>query len=305
MQRFLNSGINSLIVVAGVISFAAPSSREQTTAAVYAAAPSSPATAPYVATMTFDVASVREKKNIDMASGVTFGMDFVPNTATFRGSVSIDMLISTAYGVQNHQIAGLPNWPFPTLFVIEGKGNSQMNAKMATLTGEQQWAEKMHMLQALLEDRFKLKTHWETKQGDIYNLVAARGGPKLGAKGSKPPSAEELKSFADQPVPPLHQNCDGTRGCEFIAHGGTMSMFAEMLEGQFGRPVIDKTGLTGSYDFDVKYGFDRGLQESADDPNGLPALDRALVEDLGLKVEAARGPIKKLVIDHVEMPSEN
>ena len=84
-----------------------------------------------------------------------------------------------------------------------------------------------------------------------------------------------------------------------------MSMFAEMLEGQFGRPVIDKTGLTGSYDFVVKYGFDRGLQESADDPNALPTLDRALVEDLGLKVEAARGPIKKLVIDHVEKPSEN
>ena len=300
----MNSGITTLLVAAGLAAFAVPSSLGQT-AAVYAAAPSSPANAPYVATMTFDVASVRENKKIDMASGVTFVMDFVPNTATFRASTSIDGLISIAYGVQNHQIAGLPNWPFPTLFVIEGKGDRQANEKMATLTGEQQWAEKMHMLQSLLEDRFKLKTHWETKQGDIYNLVVARSGPKLDAKGSKPPPAEELKFFADQPVPPIHQNCDGTRGCEFIAHGGTMSMFAEMLEGQFGRPVIDKTGLTDSYDFVVKYKMGRGLESDANDPSPLPTLERALVEDLGLKVEAAKGPIKKLVIDQVEKPSEN
>ena len=65
------------------------------------------------------------------------------------------------------------------------------------------------MLQALLEERFKLKTHWETKEGDVYNLVVAKGGPKLSAEGSMPPSADELKMFGDHPAPPLFQRNDG------------------------------------------------------------------------------------------------
>jgi uncharacterized protein (TIGR03435 family) len=60
--------------------------------------------------------------------------------------------------------------------VIEAKGDSEANAKMAALTKEQQRAEQQHMLQVLLEERFKLKTHWETKEGDVYNLVVAKGG---------------------------------------------------------------------------------------------------------------------------------
>ena len=79
------------------------------------------------------------------------------------------------------------------MFVIEAKGDSEADAKMAALTKEQQWAEQQHMFQALLEERFKLKTHWETKEGDVYNLVVAKGGPKLGVAGSMPPSADELK----------------------------------------------------------------------------------------------------------------
>jgi uncharacterized protein (TIGR03435 family) len=74
------------------------------------------------------------------------------------------------------------------------------------------------MLQALLEDRFKLKTHWETREGEVYNLVVAKGGPKLGAKGSMPLSAEENKEFGDHPVPPLSQKCNG-QACAYIAHG--------------------------------------------------------------------------------------
>ena len=70
---------------------------------------------------------------------------------------------------------------------------------MAALTEEQQSAEQQHMLQALLEERFKLKTHWETKEGDVYHLVVAKGGPKLDVEGSMPPSADELKIFGGPP----------------------------------------------------------------------------------------------------------
>ena len=173
------------------MALAAPSSLGQAGAAT----PSSPpANAPYVPTMTFDVASVRENKNVDVNAGITMSGQFVPHTTMLRViNWEIENLISYAYGANGYQIVGAPKWPWPTMFVIEAKGDSEADAKMAALTEEQQRAEQQHMLQALLEERFKLKTHWETKEGDVYNLVVAKGGPKLGAEGSMPPSADELK----------------------------------------------------------------------------------------------------------------
>ena len=113
-------------------------------------------------------------------------------------------MIGIAYGVDQHQIVGVPKWPWPTVFVIEAKGDGEADAKLAALTGEQQWAEQQHMLQALLEDRFKLRTHWETKEGDIYNLVVAEGGPKLGAEGSHAAIRRRVEGVWESSVPTLH-----------------------------------------------------------------------------------------------------
>jgi uncharacterized protein (TIGR03435 family) len=209
-----------------------------------------------------------------------------------------------AYGVDWYQIAGAPKWPWPTFFMIEAKSDSEADAKLAALTGEQRWAEQKHMLQALLEERFKLKAHWETKEGDIYNLVVAKGGPKLGAAGSMPLSAEEKKEFGDGPAPPFLQKQDG-QGMDFIVRGWSMDQWARILTGQFGRPVIDQTGLTAKYDFVVKSKGRWDRDRPADDLDPMPPLDRALQEELGLKVEAAKGPVKVLVIDHAEKPSAN
>jgi uncharacterized protein (TIGR03435 family) len=264
-----------------------------------------PGPVPYVPTMTFDVASVRENKSVDVNAGFTMSGWFQPQTSIFRATNwPIENLITVAYGVDRYQLVGAPKWPNPTLFVIGAKGDSETDAKLAGLTTEQQWAEQKHMLQALLEERFKLKTHWETKEGDVYNLVVAKGGPKLGGGGSVPPSADEVKRFGGRPVPVIHQKNDG-RGYDFIAHGCSMEVWAGMLTGQFGRQVIDKTGLTGTYDFVVKYRGRWDRDRDADDLDPMLPMDRALVEELGLKVEPAKGPVKMLVIDHVEMPSEN
>lgn len=255
--------------------------------------------------MTFDVASVRENKNIDVKAGFTVSGWFVLHTATFRvNNWTIENLLSAAYGLDQYQIAGAPKWPWPTVFVIEAKGDSEADTKMEALTGEQRRAERQHMLQALLEERFKLKTHWETKEGDVYNLVLAKGGPKLGAEGSLSLSPIEQKAYGDGPVPPLLQRNDG-QGYDFVAHGCTMASLIAILSPQFGRPVIDKTGLAGKYDFVVKYKGRWDQDRPADDPDPMPPLDRALQEQLGLKIESAKGPIRLLVIDHVEKPSEN
>jgi uncharacterized protein (TIGR03435 family) len=297
-------GINPLLVAAGLMALTVPSSLGQ---AGPATTPTSslPANAPYVATMTFDVASVRENKNVDMNTGITMSGQFVPHTTMLRViNWRIENLISYAYGVDEYQIVGAPKWPRPTVFVIEAKGDNEADARMAALTKEQQLAEKRHMIQALLEERFKLKTHWETKEGDVYNLVVAKGGPKLGAEGSMPPSADELNIFGDRLVPALHQKNDG-QGYDFIAHGCSMSQWVRMLTAQFGRPVINKTGLTSKYDFVLNYRGRWDRDREADDLDPTPPMDRALQEELGLKVEAAKGPVKALVIDHIDKPSEN
>jgi uncharacterized protein (TIGR03435 family) len=251
------------------------------------------------------VASVRESKDIDVHSGFTVSGEFVAHTTTLRATNwDIENLIGYAYDVDLHQIVGAPKWPWPTVFVIEAKGSSEDDAKMATLTQEQQWAEQQHMLQLLLEERFKLKTHWETKEGNVYNLVVIRGGPKLSTTGTAPPSADELKNFGDHPAQPIYQRNDA-QGYDFIAHGCSMDLLAQTLTSQFGRPVIDKTGLTGNYDFVLKYKGRWDRDRPADDLDPMPPMDRALQEELGLKVEAAKGPVKVLVIDHVEKPSDN
>jgi len=289
------------LLAAALLAIAEPCSQGQTGATP---APAS-AKAAYVPTMTFDVASVRQNKDIDLHAGITMSGQFVPHTTRLRLiNWGIENLIGYAYGVDEFQIEGFPKWPRFTLFVIDAKGDSEADAKMAALTPEQQSAEQQHMLMALLQERFKLKTHWETKEGDVYNLVIAKGGPKLAAAGSMPPSAEEVKNFGDHPVAALYQKNDG-EGYDFISHGTSIVDLAETLTSQFGRPVIDKTGLTGNYDFVLKYKGRWDRDRDADDPDPMPPMDRALQTELGLKVEPAKGPTKVLVIDQIDKLSEN
>jgi uncharacterized protein (TIGR03435 family) len=300
----LNFAVNPLLVAIGLMTLALPSSPAQSDAAATPAA-SAPADAPYVATMTFDVASVRENKNIDGTAEIDMPGQFVPHKTMLQiTNWPIESLISYAYGVDLYQSVGIPKWSWPTMFVIEAKGDSEADAKMATLTKQQQWAEQQHMLQALLEQRFKLKTHLDTKEGDVYNLVVAKGGSKLGAEGSTPPAADELKVFGDSPVPAIRMKNYG-QGYDFIAHGCSMGQWVETLATQFKRPVIDKTGLTGKYDFVLKYKGRSDRDRRVDDLDPTPPMDRALQDELGLKVEGAKGPTKVLVIDHVEKSSEN
>lgn len=299
----LSRGINPLLVTAALVAFAVPSLSQDGVATTTTS--SSHANTAYVSTMTFDVASVHENKDIDLRTGFMVSGHFVPQSTTFRvTNWDIENLITFAYGVERYQIVGAPKWPWPTLFVVEAKGGDEENAKMATLKSDQQLAEQRHMVQVLLEERFNLKTHWVTKKGDVYNLVVAKGASKLHTEGSIPPSADELKNFGGHSLPPIYEKNDG-RGYDFIAHGCSMAQLVTTLAAQFGRPVIDKTGLTGKYDFVLKYKGRWDRDREADDMDPTPPMDRALQEELGLKVETVNGSMKALVIDHIEKPSEN
>jgi uncharacterized protein (TIGR03435 family) len=263
----------------------------------------SPDTA-YVPTMTFDVASVRESK-IDPARGFFMGGGFSPeNSSHIRlTNHSLPNLLTWAYGVDFRQIEGIPRESVWTMFNVEAKSDSATDERLTKLTKEQVRLEQEHMLQVLLAERFKLKAHWETRNDETYNLVVAKAG-RLKATGA-PPSPEELKNFGDRPIPPLYQHGDSRRGFEYTAHGATTKDIAQMLSLQFGRPVADKTGLTGKYDFNLKTYLVRLGDRKDDEPNPWPPLETAIQDELGLKLVPSQGPVRKLIIDHIEKPSEN
>jgi uncharacterized protein (TIGR03435 family) len=217
----------------------------------------------------------------------------------------IENLVYMAYGSGHYfRVVGLPGTLHSVVFNIQAKSAGATDEKISHLTDEEAKLEQQHMLQALLAERFKLKAHWETKEGDVYNLVV-RNDSKLRESNGGPPSAEVRKIFGDRPVPALYQSGNSHDGFVVNCRGCTIAMIVRMLAGPFGRPVVDKTGLSGKYDFTVHY---LGTMESLREPsdiNPLPPLYTAIQEQLGLKLESAKGPISILVIDHAEMPSQN
>jgi uncharacterized protein (TIGR03435 family) len=269
------------------------------------AADEKPAAVAYVPTMTFDVASIRETKPGPEMHFV--GGRFTPHTTDLKlGNVTLYWLLSIAYGVDDHQISGQPDWTGRTTFDVEAKSDAAADQRMATLDKEQEKLEQQHMMQALLAERFNLKVHWTTQEGNIYNLVLAKGGSKLRPAGSLPPSPEELKWLEDSKTPPpIHQQGDGRLGYEFFGHDCPIEDLVDMIGSMMGRDVVNHTGLTGKFDFHIQYHGNTPRDNRNEDPTVWPPLTDALEDQLGLKLEAGKGPVRLLVIDHVEMPSAN
>jgi uncharacterized protein (TIGR03435 family) len=190
-------------------------------------------------------------------------------------NASLKLLIARAYGVLEAQIEGGPSWIGIDTWDIAARADTPL---------EMTRQELRPCLQALLADRFQLRIHRQTKQGAVFSLVVAKGAPKLkehlgaGASGIGASSGD---------------------GKVFItATKTTMSRLAEYLGGQAGRPVVDNTGLQGEYDFTVEW--------STNDRNAAgTSVFAALQEQLGLKLEAARGAIEMIVIDRAEKASAN
>jgi uncharacterized protein (TIGR03435 family) len=258
---------------------------------------------PYVPTLTFEVASVREA-HFSPSEGVTMGGTFPLERSSIRlVNWSIENLLWLAYDVRPPRISGLPPWPWGTRFTIQAKGDEAADAKLASLTPEQQRIEQEHMMQVLLADRFKLKVHWDQGDGYSYALVVSKPGRMQESTGA-PPSEAEIKRFGSHPVPALYQRNDGT-GYDWIAHGATMNDLVPMLSALMSRPVADKTGLHGKYDFLIKYRGATDRDRAPDDLDPTPPLDQAIQDQLGLKLERKKDSVPRLVIDHIEKPSDN
>jgi uncharacterized protein (TIGR03435 family) len=183
-------------------------------------------------------------------------------------------LIDDAWDLKPWQIAGLPAWGQDEHYVLNAKapGDDAITQEQARL-----------MLRSLLAERFHLKIHNETRELSVYNLVIAKGGPKLATPA---PDAQSMLIA-------------GKRGLQVTA--GSMDQLAThlSLDPHIGRPVIDKTGLTGRYDYALT-----AWGSGASDPNA-PSIFTAVQDQLGLKLEAAKAPIEVWVVDSAERPSGN
>jgi len=232
----------------------------------------------------FEVATIKPDRS---GSGVLM----FNNTADgiqVRG-FSVQMLIRAAYGIDDDRISGAPGWLNSELYEVQAKVAGTDVPALGKLTKEQ----RRLMLQPLLAERFQLKTHPEKQVRPVYELVAANGGMKL--KASPPPGP------GDPSEPKMRMSGHG----ELIAERFPMALLTQWLSLHAGRPVVDRTGAAGTYDFTLQWSPEEGAASGGEGPGAYASMFTALQQQLGLKLVAARDPVDVLVIDHVERPSEN
>ncbi|HWF10941.1 MAG TPA: M56 family metallopeptidase, partial [Bryobacteraceae bacterium] len=236
----------------------------------------------------FEVATVRENRS---------GGDGWRLGPPQHGGVSIDNLqlhriIASSFQIQDSLVFG-PDWLNSTRYDIVGKGPDP------SVTNPEVW----EMMRSLLAERFHLKYHVESRQLPIYALTVAKGGPKLkrpedGPCGEKIRAGESCAGIG--PIAPFAAGITNT------TIGALVSALARSVQD---RPIVDKTGLTGKYDALVRWMPDN--MKPGDFANVAPelrpddvSLFTALEEQLGLKLEAQKGPIDVLVVDSIEKPSD-
>jgi uncharacterized protein (TIGR03435 family) len=241
----------------------------------------------------FEVESIRRNVSDGPSFLATKGDRFSATNFPLR------LLILNAFQVQPNQLIGSPGWLEEHYDIIAKSPE--------TLTPVRQ----REMIRALLTDRFMLVTHTETRELPIYTLVVARPDGRLGPRMSvsKNDCAGEGRPIVPPPRPPV---------CNWLGSPGSMTSggirigtLVEMLSRNVGRQVVDRTGLTGFYDFELT--FNPGTPLPAPPPPGAPPppsidpdapnLFTALQEQLGLKLDAGRGPVEVLVIDRIERPT--
>jgi uncharacterized protein (TIGR03435 family) len=221
----------------------------------------------------FEVAVIRPT-SADMNTGTSFNV--------FEGgrlritNEPVKLLIRVAFQLQNSQIVGGPSWLDTDRYDIEAKTGRPERITPGQLSP---------LMQNLLAERFHLRFHRETREMAVGALMVAKGGPRLKAKVEGEGAA---------------MNTSGGPGTsQLIATGVSMELLAGYVANRLGRVVVDRTGLSDSYDFTLDWSPDPPPDSKA------PTLITALQEQLGLRLERQKAPVEVLVIDGIERPSQN
>jgi uncharacterized protein (TIGR03435 family) len=223
----------------------------------------------------FEVATVRPSDPNETGNFIVGGHRLVIYSQT------VNDLISFAYAVHRKQIVNGPAWLGTERFDIDGQ---------ADIPGVANLHQVQEMLQKLLRDRFDLRLHRDKRDLSIYAIKVEKGGPKLAR------SAENAYG-----LPTQSGHGHGSQQQRKFTNN-SMSDFALGMQTYLDRPVVDETGLPGRYDFILKWTPDN---LPTNEPGAAPGIFTAVQEELGLKLEATKGPADVLVIDQVEGPSAN
>jgi len=273
--------------------------------------------------MSFDVASVKLSALPPFSSGATAnfpleaGDGYTPDAGFLSAKdFSLSVYIAFAYKLTAYQTQFLesevPKWATAQGFDIQARADGKPTKDQVRL-----------MMQSLLADRFKLAVHFETRQLSVFALTLAKPG-KIGSQLQRHPDDVPCKDVPESP-PKLSERwypCDNLGGNSLPSGGRvdiggrklTMERLASLLVslGRLDRPVVDRTGLTGKFDFSIQFlrepavpqaNLQAGHTEAVDQSG--PTFLEALQEQLGLKLESSKGPVEVLVIDSVQQPSEN
>ena len=251
-----------------------------------------PGAAPASSSLTFEVASVKANAPGERARG--YGYNFESGTLRLANQ-TLKMMISAAYSepfglfFPDERLSGGPDWLDDARFTIEARAGRPVTA-----------AEMGAMLQALLADRFRLRTRVEPRDEQVYHLVAAKSDGSLGPN---------LRPFGAGGDKPSRMGIAGGAGSYQLA-GATMELLTNVLREVVGRPVVNQTGLVGS--FDGKLEWAPAAEELARRPDAADqefavgvSIFTALQEQFGLKLESRRGPVNYLVIESAEPPTPN
>ena len=262
----------------------------------------------------FAVATVKYNRTGDAARS----MRLQPGGRIVATNQPLRQLITFAYSLQPQQLAGGPSWLDSDRFDITAQAEGNISP---TPPGGPPGPAQL-MMQRLLAERFGLVVHTESREIPVYALTLARRDGQLGPNIT-PADRDCVALMTQAPggVPVQAPRLpDGRPGCgvlrnnatgKVLAGGTTMAMLAStMLTGPAGRIVVDQTGLTGAYDFDLEFAMDAApgappAPDAATAVSDRPSLFTALEEQLGLKLQATRAPITVTVIDRVTPPTDN
>lgn len=209
-----------------------------------------------------------------------------PGGRVFFGG-SVKMLLPDAFGLQQYQVVGGPAWAQSEWFEINALPPDTSPSRTLAIRTAVPTAEQRQMLQSLLRDRFGLKCHMESKEGEVY--ILSRGSKDLQLKAPKDPTMDPRAIVAMKPGGIVDGEAEGTNT--------TTDYLAVRLSRYLELPVLNRTGISGAYDFD--------LPPTDPENKEMDSAVISVVDRLGLKIKRSRGPVQTLVIDQVDHPNAN